>query len=63
MTSEHIKEVLEFMDRESVRNETREEIIKDWQELGFLDSDGNYTAPYRHLGMWLDECARRTEEE
>jgi len=59
MTSEHIREVLEFMDRKSAKNRTEEEIIEEWKEIGLLDSDGNYTPPYRHLGVWIDECIGR----
>jgi Ca2+-binding EF-hand superfamily protein len=59
MTSEHIKEVIEFMKRERTRVKTKEEIIKKFQEIGFLDENGDYTAPYRNLGRWIDECNRR----
>ncbi|MCF6405717.1 hypothetical protein L3C95_22655 [Chitinophaga filiformis] len=63
MTSEHIRKVIEFMNRESVKNRTKEEIIKEWQEVGLLDSNGNYTAPYRNLGRRIDECTRKAKEE
>lgn len=63
MTSEHIAEVLEIMDREIARKKTTEEIIKKWQEIGFLDSNGDYAAPYRNLGRWIDECTRTYREE
>jgi Ca2+-binding EF-hand superfamily protein len=63
MTSEHIKKVIEFMDRESERNKTKEEIIKEFQEIGFFDSNGDYAAPYRNLGRWIDECRRKAREE
>jgi hypothetical protein len=63
MTSEHIRKVLEFMERESERNKTKEEIIREFQEIGFLDSNGNYTAPYRNLGRWIDECTEKAKEK
>ncbi|MCF6405715.1 hypothetical protein L3C95_22645 [Chitinophaga filiformis] len=63
MTSEHIQEVIEFMKRERARKKTKEEIFKKFQEIGFLDSNGNYTAPYQNLGKWIDECTRRVKEK
>ncbi|MCF6405716.1 hypothetical protein L3C95_22650 [Chitinophaga filiformis] len=63
MTSEHIRKVLEFMDRESAKTQTEEEIIKKWQRIGFLDSNGDYAAPYRNLGRWIDECTREAKEK
>ena len=63
MTSKHMQEVIEFMKKEMVRKKKKEEAIKKFQEIGFLDSNGNYKAPYRNLGRWIDECTRKAKEQ
>ncbi len=62
MTSRHIAKVIEFMKRESRRVKTREEIIRKFQEIGFLDSNENYTPPYRNLGNFIEECNGRGKQ-
>jgi hypothetical protein len=62
MTSEHIREVIEFMDSESERNKTKEEIIEKFQKIGYLDQNGDYMPPYRNLGRWINECTRKAKE-
>ncbi|PWV50534.1 hypothetical protein [Chitinophaga sp. S165] len=63
MTLEHMKKVIEFVDRKYAKNRTREEIIEEWKEVGLLDNNGNYTPPYRNLGRWIDEYRRKLKEK
>ena len=56
MTSEHIRKVIEFMEREDAKIKTKEDALKSLQASGILDSRGDFTAPYRNLGQWLEKC-------
>lgn len=56
MTSEHIRKVIERMEREIAKPKTEEEALKSLQASGILDSRGEYTAPYRNLGRWIEKC-------
>lgn len=56
MTSEHIKKVIEFMEREKAKIRTKDDAFKSLQASGILDSRGEYTAPYRNLGRWIEKC-------
>jgi hypothetical protein len=56
MTSEHIRKVIEFMERENAKNRTKEDAFKRLQACGILNSRGEYTTPYRNLGRWIEKC-------
>ncbi len=55
MTSKHIKKVIEFMDREDAAFNTKEDAFRRLQASGILDNRGEYTAPYRNLGRWIEK--------
>ena len=36
---------------EEAKHATKEEALADLMRCGLLDKDGNFTEPYKHLGM------------
>ena len=55
MTSKYIKKAIELMERENAKIGTKEDAFKSLQASGILDSRGEYTAPYRNLGRWIEK--------
>ena len=62
MTSEHIKKVIEFMEREDAKIKTKEDALRSLQASGILDSRGKHTAPYENLGRWIERCNKEKVE-